>query len=341
MRAYELLTETSKNELYHVTHTKHVPSIQKNGLHQMGADSNWVQQGSGDRYGAGEIYMFTNKEDANRWAGRMDWDFNQTIGSGEISIITFSGLAGHEFEKDEGDPMGQAGAQGDWLKTLVPIPPQHIVKVETYNPKKLNEKASRGRPIICVDVQPEYSGMNDGDEDSTFEAAIRFVNDSRAPCLMFVNAEDQGLTGDTIEAIKMYWEDSGFEPENWGRIEVYDKGYGYLRSWMSIGIEDKYIIAVIREMYKQKVYDSRMLFDSDEDKILEYLQPVAESINTEAQYLVDDPLSVGWAAIDQLKRYNNSYLIGGGRQECLREVSLLMNAFNIKYKLIDNLIYGN
>jgi hypothetical protein len=94
-------------------------------------------------------------------------------------------------------------------------------------------------------------------------------------------------------------------------------------------------------MYQQKVYDSRMLFDSDEDKILEYLQPIAESINTEAQYLVDDPLSVGWAAIDQLKRYNNSYLIGGGRQECLREVSLLMNAFNIKYKLIDNLIYGN
>ena len=205
----------------------------------------------------------------------------------------------------------------------------------------LNEKVSRGRPIVCVDVQPEYSGMNDGDEDGTFEAAIQFVNDSRAPCLMFVNAEDQGLTGDTIEAIKMYWEDSGFEPENWGRIEVYDKGYGYLRAWMSIGIEDKYIIAVIREMYKQKVYDSRMLFDSDEDKILEYLQPVAESINTEANTLLDDPLSVGWAAIDQLKRYNNCYLIGGGRQECLKEVALLMNAFNIKYKLIDDLIYGN
>jgi len=138
MRASEILNETSKNELYHVTHTRHVPSIQKNGLHQMGADSNWVQQGSGERYGAGEIYMFTNKEDANRWAGRMDWDFNQTIGSGEISIITFGGLADHEFDKDEGDPMGQAGAQGDWLKTLVPIPPQNIVKVETYDPKALS-----------------------------------------------------------------------------------------------------------------------------------------------------------------------------------------------------------
>jgi len=182
----------------------------------------------------------------------------------------------------------------------------------------LNEKASRGRPIICVDVQPAYSGIMDGDEDATMEQAIRFVNDSRAPCLMFVNAEQEGLTTDTIADVKMYWEDSGFEPENWGRIEVFDKGYGYLRAWMDIGIEAKHIIRVIREMYKQNVNDSRSLFNQDEDKIEKFLEPVAQSINTEAQYLVDDPLIVGWAAMDQLKRYNNCYLIGGGRNECLK-----------------------
>jgi hypothetical protein len=32
--------------------------------------------------------------------------------------------------------------------------------------------------------------------------------------------------------------------------------------------------------------------------------------------------------------------MGGGRDECLREVELLMNAFNIKYKRIDSLVYG-
>ena len=204
----------------------------------------------------------------------------------------------------------------------------------------LNEKASRGRPIICVDVQPAYSGIMDGDEDATMEKAIRFVNDSRAPCLMFVNAEQEGLTTDTVADVKMYWEDSGFEPENWGRIEVFDKGYGYFRAWMDIGIEERHIIRVIREMYKQNVHDSRGLFDQDEDKIAEYLEPIAQSINTEGQYLVDDPLIVGWAALDQLKRYNNCYLIGGGRNECLKEVAILMNAFNIKYKMIDELIYG-
>lgn len=202
----------------------------------------------------------------------------------------------------------------------------------------LNEKASRGRPIVCVDVQPAYTFCDES--AARFTDIIRFVNDSRAPCLMFVNAEDQGLTGDTIEDIKMYWEDSGFEPENWGRVEINDKGYGYLRAWMDIGIEDKYIISVIREMYKQDVSDFRMLFDSDEGRILEYLQPVADSINTEPNTLLDDPLSVGWTAMDQLKRYNNCYLIGGSRNECLKEVALLMNAFNIKYKMINELIYN-
>jgi hypothetical protein len=204
----------------------------------------------------------------------------------------------------------------------------------------LNEKASRGRPIVCVDVQPAYSGIMDGAEDETFEAAIQFVNDSRAPCLMFVNAEQEGLTTDTVADVKMYWEDSGFDPDNWNRVEVFDKGYGYLRAWMDIGIEDGHIVRVIREMYSQKINDSRDLFGGDEDKIEEFLKPVARSINTEPQYLVDDPLIVGWVAMDQLKRYNNCYLIGGGRQECLKEVALLMNAFNIKYKMIDDLIYG-
>lgn len=34
------------------------------------------------------------------------------------------------------------------------------------------------------------------------------------------------------------------------------------------------------------------------------------------------------------------WFMGGARDECLREVELLMNAFNIKYKEIGNFIYG-
>lgn len=137
MRMYEIINEAPENELYHVTHTEYIPAIQKNGLRPMGSPSNWVQQGNEERYGMGEIYLFTSKEDAKKWAARMDWDFNQTLGSGKISIITLNRPADFEFEKDEGDPLSQAGQQGDWLKTYVPISPQNIVKIEASDPQKL------------------------------------------------------------------------------------------------------------------------------------------------------------------------------------------------------------
>ena len=73
----------------------------------------------------------------------------------------------------------------------------------------LFEKTSMGRPIVCVDVQPEYSGMMDGGESPVFNEIIEFVNNSRGPCLMFVNAEQDELTYDSIAGIKLYWEDSG------------------------------------------------------------------------------------------------------------------------------------
>jgi len=130
----------AKKELYHVTRTEYVPGIQKNGLRPMGAPSNWVQQGNMERYGMGEVYVFTNKEDAKKWAGRMDWEFNQTIGSGNISIVTLNRPADHEFEKDESDPMSQAGAKGDWLKTYEPISPEYITGAQEFKSMKESDE---------------------------------------------------------------------------------------------------------------------------------------------------------------------------------------------------------
>ena len=89
---------------------------------------------------------------------------------------------------------------------------------------------SRSRSVIVVDVQPEYSGIMDGDENPVFEEIIQFVNNQTGPVLMFVNAEDQGMTGDTVQDIKVYWEDTirgedvDYEanphPINWSRFEI-------------------------------------------------------------------------------------------------------------------------
>jgi hypothetical protein len=411
----------------------------------------------------------------------------------------------------------------------------------------------RGHPVICVDVQPAYSGMMDGAESPVFPEIIEFVAVKQTgPVLMFVNAEDQGLTGDSISGIKQYWEDTvrdlrgeldeikmidlspdtfpinhvksllpnasptahridglrlhevqsgkvhgliladvdgtpaafaGFiernggkvwqaanakvygshagkalvakiyelvketygksiqsdleqtidarrlwtktipaiglkpmiydtdtgyiiDPKNssidvydqtqpyrycwiierddrysdrdllregqlqilmpyrgswydggisdddrrlfneamstlidWSRFTIVDKGYGYFRAWMDAGVDPATIIRVIRALYQSKVSDSRELFGGEDSD--QYEPGLRQLIGPEFEdWMLSDPIIVNWTSVAQLKRFNGAYIVGGGRDECLREVELLMNAFNIKYRRIDSLVYG-
>jgi len=188
---------------------------------------------------------------------------------------------------------------------------------------------------IVVDVQPIYTGLYDGNELTWIDELMQWLN-RQGPILMFVNADDTGMTDESIGEIQQYWEDSGFDPGNWNRTEVVDKGYGYFRAWMDEGVPDNVIIKVIRLMYQQKVTDSRELFDGDESD--DYVEKMTQLGVPEE--MLDDGLSVEWTSVAQLKKYNGAYLMGGGREECLKEVQLLMNAFNIKYKLVQDFIYG-
>jgi hypothetical protein len=196
----------------------------------------------------------------------------------------------------------------------------------------------KARSIICVDVQPEYSGMNDGDEDPVFIDIVDFVLSQKCPVLMFVNAEDTGVSTDTVEDIQLYWENTAADLNkeiDWERFEIIDKGYGYLRAWMDYGpISDNTVIRTIREMYQQKVNDSRMLFDGDAEKFAAFIGDEFD------EFMIDDAIMIKWVNVSKLKQYEGSIMVGGGRSECLREIELIMNAFNIRYKRANELVYG-
>ena len=238
-----------------------------------------------------------------------------------------------------------------WRKEVGTYPNDPAMYFRLYNPnyKKQELKEGKNTSVIVVDVQPEYSGMMDGDENPVFEQIIRFVNNQTGPVLMFVNAEDQGMTGDTVQDVILYWEDTirgeDTDPEtnphpiNWNRFQIVDKGYGYLRSWMDNNISAKTIIKTIRLMYQNRVNDSRELFGGEEND--DYAVNFEQFIGDEFKpWMLDDPISINWTSISQLKRFSGSYIVGGNRNECLREVELLMNSFNIKYKRIDSLVFG-
>jgi len=120
--------------LYHVTLTKHLPAIRREGLVPM-KTSNWRKGGStGARYGQGEVFAFEKRLDALRWAANWDWSLEQTWGSGKIAIIELRN-AFDDWELDTADPLQQAQAVGRWLKRRGAIGPEYIVSMNVFDSK--------------------------------------------------------------------------------------------------------------------------------------------------------------------------------------------------------------
>lgn len=198
--------------------------------------------------------------------------------------------------------------------------------------KFLLKEITKKSKIIVVDVQPSYSYYDSKNGTNILPKTINFVNSQSGPVLMLVNAEKTRMSKDTIESIKQYWEQKAENGSvDWSRFEIIDKGFGYLRAWMDKGVDEKIIIKTIRELYKQKKYSTEDLNrDSLDTEILHIMQEISPY----------NPINIDWVSLSKLKQFDGAYIVGGGRNECLREVELMMNAFNIKYTRIDKFVYG-
>lgn len=156
------------------------------------------------------------------------------------------------------------------------------------------------------------------------------LNDLTGRAIIMYNNEE--LTQDTIEDIQQYYIDYGLDPERLedSRIKFVEKEYAFFRGWMDNGISDSTILKVVRAMVMQRKNDSRMIDLASilPENELVYVEDLADSI-----WLPE------WADINMLRNLSPFYMMGGGRNECLREIELVCNAFNIRYKRIDKLVY--
>jgi hypothetical protein len=90
-------------------------------------------------------------------------------------------------------------------------------------------------------------------------------------------------------------------------------------------------------MYQERVSDSRQLFGGEDSD--EYESKMEELLGPDAHIGMTDPIHVNWVSINKLRQFNGAYLVGGGKNECLWEIRILMNAFNIRAKIIKSLTY--
>ena len=197
--------------------------------------------------------------------------------------------------------------------------------------------------LLIIDVQPEYSSHSNnilpGVQQMISKANGKIVvvyndfggGDTPEQVLHYLAGHDEEYDGyvyddetdDYIEA-----EQSPLE-QKLHNAQFIQKEFGFLRGWMDNGVDDRIIIEVIRAMYQHKVYDSR---DIQPEWVSEDAQEVLE--NDSDSIFVQD-----WVPIHLLHSLQPFYMMGGGRNECLREIELICHAFNIKFKRIDSLVY--
>lgn len=188
--------------------------------------------------------------------------------------------------------------------------------------KFINEK--RNNNVISVDIQPMYESYINFDLYNFFE----WLSAQRNILYFYNGPETVGI--DKEKDIINWMIEYGYPYEKINDITFYDKGYGFFRSWIDNGIDDRTLQKVILHMINNRFWDSRDIPEEDIKKLL------GQDIN----FYYDDSIFVPDIPMNVLKKYSGSYLVGGGIQECLKEVQILMNTLNIKYKLMRRYIYG-
>jgi hypothetical protein len=206
---------------------------------------------------------------------------------------------------------------------------------EYYN---LNERlGSEFRNLIVVDVQPLY------EENITKKFSIEdfgnFLTTIKKNILYFYNGPETIGSEDSQEAITNWLIENNPDLENfeWDKISWVQKSYSFYRDFMDAGVSNNGMKQALRYMAINRKHDSRDISIDVWKNVLP-----EKDFNNIKDNLEDESLTI-WTpdiSIGELKdNWDGSLICGGGQNECLKEIQLLLNAFNISYKLVDSYIY--
>ena len=207
--------------------------------------------------------------------------------------------------------------QQTFIKTMAKLP----------QPTELITEA-RGNSLILVDFQPDYASAYDYDD--AIGHAISYINKKQPSVTAFFNGADVD-SEDTPDEVMWHYVEHCLKEDLAHLFTFKEKSFAWLRVWMDTGVDHALIIKVIRYIVMNDLTDSREIEDEA------WLKLVGEDF----EHYDDREMNIYLPDINiaTLKTLSGSLLGGGGRHECLHEIQLLMNAFNIKYKLVQDWIY--
>lgn len=200
------------------------------------------------------------------------------------------------------------------------------MKYKDFYPNLIQE-GGLSVPVIVIDVQPSY----DNACRRIAGGLMDFLNKRTGKVIAYFNGPELGM--EESSEVMEYYVENGLDYEKLDDIEFRDKTYAFFRNWMDAGMERSDIIKAIRYMVINRKYDSR---DIDEEEWRKIYGDRYEGLDS---IINGDMINIPDISVSDLKSLNGCYLCGGGREECLAEFRLIMDAFNIKYTLIEKFIY--
>jgi hypothetical protein len=193
--------------------------------------------------------------------------------------------------------------------------------------------------LVIVDIQPEY------ESNITFDIVdfVRwaFVEQEFNSITYLYNGPDLGMSSaeQVIEWLtdKYLEETDDYEAietivYDVGRADWFDKGYGFFRDVMDAGYEDE-IVDIGKFMLKHDINDSR---DIDLEELVvetDIGEHLLEELESELVFMGMPDV------VDVLKNLRKPLLVGGGLQECLREVQLIYEILDIPYETYSPFTY--
>ena len=184
------------------------------------------------------------------------------------------------------------------------------------------------KTILSVDVQPAYRRDGDFDLAEYVDMLRRHDGD------IFFMYNEKDLSGDTQEDIISWLKDEGgMEEALVTRIHFIEKDYGWLRPPIDCCMEHEDIVQTLKVMIDERVSDSRD-FEEDEIDSMDISSDMKE-------FLLEfcDPLFLPHF-MPRLEKLDNFILVGGGAEQCLLEVKLLLDAMDKRYVADHKFIYG-
>lgn len=199
----------------------------------------------------------------------------------------------------------------------------------------LHKIIALGRQLVIVDVQKCFDASQ-----NLVEPLLDYAKGFDEIIYIWDDVQEEHKDEDYLTEMMRKMKDSGIHV----RMTPMRKQYGFFRGLMDTGVSEEDIVLGIQFMLKYELLDSRSIVEEAEETWIQYadkhgIEWVPEGFEGDEDYT--DPLYIPEDLTNSLKEVvkKRPILVGGGRNECLQEIYLLLEALQVDPEINEKYTY--